>query len=173
MSHVHAFLMHTYSQFNIFWYIWTAWDFSDCLSLSPTFFYLCSLCLWNQNVSLLRPRTLFVPVLLHLLILLLLTFSSMMMMPIRHFWRTSLDEAFIWNAKSFWRTLPDTNLPSIIHSRGWESLCDVLVTCPLVYPGVLLHHARDWSFSTSLFHSHSRYAHSCHTAAGCGCASSP
>ena len=26
----------------------------------------------------------------------------------------------------------DTDLPSVIHSRGWESLCDALVTCPLV-----------------------------------------
>ena len=26
----------------------------------------------------------------------------------------------------------DTDLPSIIHSRGWESLCDVPVTCPFV-----------------------------------------
>ena len=26
----------------------------------------------------------------------------------------------------------DTDLPSIIHSRGWESLCDVPVTCPLM-----------------------------------------
>ena len=26
----------------------------------------------------------------------------------------------------------DTNLPSVIHSRGWESLCDVSVICPLV-----------------------------------------
>ena len=26
----------------------------------------------------------------------------------------------------------DTDLPSIIQSRGWESLCDILVTCPLV-----------------------------------------
>ena len=26
----------------------------------------------------------------------------------------------------------DTDFPSVIHSRGWESLCDVLVTCPLV-----------------------------------------
>ena len=26
----------------------------------------------------------------------------------------------------------DTNLPSVIHSRGWESLCDVPITCPLV-----------------------------------------
>ena len=26
----------------------------------------------------------------------------------------------------------DTDLPSVIHSSGWESLCDVPVTCPLV-----------------------------------------
>ena len=26
----------------------------------------------------------------------------------------------------------DTDLPSIIHSRGWESMCDVPVTCLLV-----------------------------------------
>ena len=26
----------------------------------------------------------------------------------------------------------DTNLPSIIHSRGWESMCDVPITCLLV-----------------------------------------
>ena len=26
----------------------------------------------------------------------------------------------------------DTNLPIVIHSREWESLCDVPVTCPLV-----------------------------------------
>ena len=26
----------------------------------------------------------------------------------------------------------DTDLPSVIHSRGWEPLYDVLVTCPLV-----------------------------------------
>ena len=26
----------------------------------------------------------------------------------------------------------DTDLPSVIHSRGWESLCDVLITYPLV-----------------------------------------
>ena len=26
----------------------------------------------------------------------------------------------------------DTDLPTVIHNRGWESLCDVLVTFPLV-----------------------------------------
>ena len=27
----------------------------------------------------------------------------------------------------------DTNLPDVIHSWGWESLCDVPVTCPFVW----------------------------------------
>ena len=26
----------------------------------------------------------------------------------------------------------DTDLPSVIHNRRWESLCDVPITCPLV-----------------------------------------
>ena len=26
----------------------------------------------------------------------------------------------------------DTDLPSAIHSRGWKSLCDIPVTCPLM-----------------------------------------
>ena len=26
----------------------------------------------------------------------------------------------------------DTDLPSVIHSKGWESLCDLSVTCPLI-----------------------------------------
>ena len=26
----------------------------------------------------------------------------------------------------------DTDLPDVIHSRGWESLCDILITCPFV-----------------------------------------
>ena len=26
----------------------------------------------------------------------------------------------------------DTDLPSVIYSRGWESVCDVPVTCPLM-----------------------------------------
>ena len=32
-------------------------------------------------------------------------------------------------AKSFYRVFFDTNLPTIIYSRGWESLCGPLVTC--------------------------------------------
>ena len=62
-------------------------------------------------VNPLLPGTLFVPVLLHLLILLLLLFDSVMMMPLRHFQKTSLDEAFIRNAKSFCRTLLTLTFP--------------------------------------------------------------
>ena len=40
-----------------------------------------------------------------------------------------------------------------------------------VDPGILLQHAWNWFFSTSLSYSRSRYTHCCHTAACCGCAS--
>ena len=46
-----------------------------------------------------------------LLILLLLIFGSVMRMPERTSWRTFLDEVFIWNAKSFWQTLPTLTFP--------------------------------------------------------------
>ena len=39
------------------------------------------------------------------------SFGSMMMMPLRHFRRTSLDEAFIRNANSFCQTLPTLTFP--------------------------------------------------------------
>ena len=38
MSHVHTFLMHTYSLFNILAIFELFWDFSDCLLLSLPFF---------------------------------------------------------------------------------------------------------------------------------------
>ena len=97
------------------------------LSLSPSLSICVSLCLWHLNASLLRPRTLFV--LGHPLPLILLhhIFSFMMRMPERLSRRTFLNEAFILNAKSSWRTLLT---PNVIHSWGWESLCDVPITCP-------------------------------------------
>ena len=55
-----------------------------------------------------------------------------MMMPLRHFWRTSLDKAFIRKRQVVLSDFAGIDLPSIIHSRGWESLCDVPVTCRLM-----------------------------------------
>ena len=66
---------------------------------------------WHQNVSLLRPRTLFVPGHPLRLILLLLLFGSVIRMPERTSRRTSLDEAFIQNAKSFCQTSPTPTYP--------------------------------------------------------------
>ena len=111
MSYVHVFPMHTYFLFNILGIFDTAWDFSDCLFFLSLFYCLYLSCLWHLNVNPLQLRTLFVPVLLRLLILHLCIFSSMMMMPLRHFWRTSLDEAFIRNTMSFCQTLLTPTFP--------------------------------------------------------------
>ena len=65
---------------------------------------------WHLNASLFRPETLFV--LRHpLLILLPHTSNSMMRRPKQTFLRTSLDEAFIQNAKSSCRTSPTLTYP--------------------------------------------------------------
>ena len=98
--------MHTYLTFSIFLYIDCDWCFSACLSLSLSlslsFFRLVAL--WHLNENLLCPGTLFVSGHPLLLILLPLIFGSVMIKPDRAFQRTFLDEAFIWNAKSFCQT---------------------------------------------------------------------
>ena len=53
----------------------------------------------------------------------------------------------------------DTNLLSVIHSRGWESLCDVPVTCPLVIIQEFYSNMHGIDRSVPLLHSRSRYAH--------------
>ena len=65
----------------------------------------------HQNVSLLHPRTLFVPRHHLLLILTPLLFGSMMRMLERTSRRTSLDESFIQNAESSCRTSPTLTYP--------------------------------------------------------------
>ena len=91
-------IFHAYVPSSLFWY-WYCWCFSVYFFLS---LFLSLVALWHLNESLLCPRTLFIlghP--LHLTPL--LTFGSMMIKPIRTFWRTFLDEAFIRDAKSFYQ----------------------------------------------------------------------
>ena len=45
----------------------------------------------------------------------------------------------------------DTNLPTIIHSRGWESLCDVPVTCSTVLIQEFHSNMHGSNFSVPLF----------------------
>ena len=74
-----------------------------CMSLS---LFLSLVALWHLNENLLCPKTLFVLghlLLLPPLILLFLMSGFVMIKPVRTFQRTSHDEAFIQNAKSFYR----------------------------------------------------------------------
>ena len=45
----------------------------------------------------------------------------------------------------------DIDLPTVIHSRGWESLCDVLVTCPTVLIQEFYSNMHGFDFSVPLF----------------------
>ena len=124
--------MHTYLIFNIFDIIDITWDFSNCSSL------FLPLDLFTLVVSMAPKRK-----------------STPAWNPLRSGGSSSTDpspsnvwfrddDAFKAFSKNFSRrdihsecqvVLPDfanIDLPSVIHSRGWESLCDVLVICPLV-----------------------------------------
>ena len=46
----------------------------------------------------------------------------------------------------------NTDLPDVIHSRGQESLCDVLVTCPSVLIQEFYSNMHRFDFSVTLFH---------------------
>ena len=132
MSHVHAFPMHTYLIFNIFDIIDIAWDFSDCSSL------FLPLNLFTLIVSM-APKRKSTPARnpLH-------SGGSSSTDPSPSNVRFHDDDAFKAFLENFSRRgihsecqvilsdFVDTDLPSVIHSRGWESLCDVLVICPLV-----------------------------------------
>ena len=132
MSHVHAFLMHTYFIFIIFSIIVAAWDFSDCLFLFLPLF------LFTLVVSM-APKCKSTPTRNPLRFG---ASSSTDLSPSNVWFRH--DDAFKAFSENFSRQgihskhqivlldFADTNLLSVIHNRGWESLCDILVTCPLV-----------------------------------------
>ena len=92
------------------------------LHVSFSLFFFQLVALWHLNENLLRPRTLFV--LGHLLLLtpFLLTFGSMVIKPERTFRRTSHDEAFIQNAKSFNKIFPILTFP-LSSTVGVRSYC--------------------------------------------------
>ena len=50
----------------------------------------------------------------------------------------------------------NTGLPNVIHSQGWESLCDVLVTCPPVLIQKFYSNMQGFDFSVPLFYTRVR-----------------
>ena len=87
------------------------------VSFFPSLFCLRQLCLWHLSLSQLCPRTLCV-LGHHLpLILLLLIFGFVMRMLERTSRRNFLDEVFIRNTESFWRTSPTLTYPMSFRVR--------------------------------------------------------
>ena len=132
MSYDHAFPMYTYFLFNIFDIIDAAWDFSDFFSLFFPLF------LFTLVVSM-SPKCKSIPARnpLHSG-----ASSSSDPSPSNVWFRD--DDAFKAFSENFSRrgihlerqvvlsNFADTDLPFVIHSKGWESLCNVTITCPLV-----------------------------------------
>ena len=50
----------------------------------------------------------------------------------------------------------DINLPTVIYSRGWESLCDILVTCPSMLIQEFYSNMHGLDTSVPLFHTRVR-----------------
>ena len=50
----------------------------------------------------------------------------------------------------------DTNLPEVIHSQGWESMCDVSVTCPSMLIQEFYSNMHGLDSSVPLFHTRVR-----------------
>ena len=131
MSHVHAFPMHTYSFFNIL----DIFDFLGLFWLSfsslPLFLFTLVVSMTSKHKSTPTRNPLHFG-----------ASSSSDSTPLSLRFRD--DDAHKAFSENFSRwsvhlecqvilaDFVDIDLPTVIHSREWESLCDVPVTCPLV-----------------------------------------
>ena len=131
MSHVHAFPMHTYSLFNILVIFELLGTFLIVFLSLPLFLFTLVVSMAPKRKSTLARN------LLHSG-----ASSSSNSTPLSL--RFCDDDAHKAFSENFSRRgvhlerqviladFTDTDLPTVIHSREWESLCDVPVTCPLV-----------------------------------------
>ena len=158
--HMHFSCIHMFIPL-FFWY-WSVLVLF-CLFLSLSFFWLVAL--WHLNENPLRPRTLFVLGLLLLLPLTLfhLTSSSVMIKLVRTFQRTSHDEAFIQNAKSFYWIFPILTFPLSSTVRvGSHCVTSQSLVPPWSYRS-FTPICTDLILQYLIFHSHSRYAYRSHS----------
>ena len=154
----HAYVL----SFPYIWYIWIAWEFFYCSSLFlplNLFTLVASMAPKRKSTPARNP---------------LCSGASLSTDPSpSNVRRTSLHEAFIRNAKSFCWTLPTLTFhlsftvrdgSHCVTSRSHVLSClsrSFTPTCT----GLIVQYLS--------FHSRLRYAHSCHAAASCGCASGP
>ena len=92
------------------------------------------------------------------------------MMPLRHFWRTSIDEVFIWNAKSFcWTLLTPTFLLSFtvgdgshyVTSRSLVLLCLSRSSTPICIELIVQYLSSSLVFEVHAFLSHRNLLRMC------------
>ena len=170
MSHVHAFHMHTFSTFQYTCYIWTVLELFWLFLSLPLF-------LFTLVVSMAPKRK-----------------STPTWNPLHSSASSSSDSAPLSSVPWWW--CPQGILGELFYTRcsfgmpshtgelrrHWpshfysQSRMEVTVwhlghLSFHAHLGFLLQPARDWSFSTSLLYSRSRYAYSYHTATCCRCAS--
>ena len=158
MSHVHAYVP-SFLYIPIYWFVWC---FFACLSFSLSLSLFWLVASWHLNENPLHPRTLFI--LEHPLPLnpLLFMFGSVMRRPVRTSWRTFLDEAFIRNTKSSYRTFSILTFP-LSSTVGVGSHYLASRHMPFHdHTAVLLEHAWIWLPCTLFHHSRSRYTHCSH-----------
>ena len=137
-------------------YIWTVWSFSDCLFLPPLsllFMLVMSMAPKRKSAPSQNP---------------LCSKASSSFDPTpSHIWfcdedarKDFLENFSRWGVHSECRVIladfVDTDLPTIIYSRGWESLCDVPVTCPTVLIQEFYSNMHSFDFSVPLFSTHVR-----------------
>ena len=159
LMHFHAYvpyIQYIFVYLNCLLLFWLSLS-SPSLSLSFTLMRQ-----WHRNVNLLRPKTLFVP--RHLPLILLHPISgSVMIKAVRTFWRTFPDKAFIWNTKSSYQIFPILAF-SLSYTVGVRSHC--VASRLLVFPWSYMSFtptAWFWLFYTSFCYSRSRYAHCNHS----------
>ena len=131
MSHVHAFSMHTYSLFNILVIFELLGNFLIVFLSVPLFLFMLVVSMAPKHKSTptwnpLRSRA----------------SSSSDSAPLSlRFCDNDAHKAFLENfsrrgvhseCQVILADFTDTDLPTVIHSREWESLCDIPVTCTLV-----------------------------------------
>ena len=150
MSHVHALPMHTYSFSIYLLYLNLFGTFLIVIISLPLFLF--------RLVVSMAPKRKSTPVqnLLH-------SGASSSLDPSPSTVRFRDDDAFKAFSENFSRRgihserqvilsdFADTSLPSIIHSKGWESLCDVPITCPLVLIQEFYSNMHGIDHSVSLF----------------------
>ena len=155
-------IFHTYVPFfSFFWYYCSLVLFCFSLSLSLSLFRI--VCTWHPSVNPLCPGTLFVPRHLLLLTLLHFTFDFVMRRPSWTSRKTSLNVAFIWNAKLSYRTF-SIPLYTMLFTVKVGSLCvRSLWVVPLWSYSFLFQYAWIWLFHTSFHHLCSRYLYSSHS----------